>query len=413
MVIRPFAALRPPQQLVEEIQTLPYDVMSREEAIQMIQGNEKSFLRITRPDALYPEWDEHDPRLYEKAKNILDDFRKKGWLFLEKKPCFYFLWQKWQEREQTAVYAAVRCEDYERGDIRRHEHTRKDKEEDRTNHITTLGVGTGPVFLTFRDIGAWESIKTTIIAYPPTYHFVDSMQVEHKVWVIESEEMIETIQGYFEDIERFYIADGHHRAASAYNVWKRHGNKGEGYRYFMAALFPSHELTILPYHRLVLDLNGMTPDRFLERLAERLAIDISSTLDSPRKGVIGMYLDGQTYHITIPSKIIPSDPIEALDVSLLQKMILKPFLGIDDPRTSQRIQFVGGIRGTQSLIDAVDQKKAAVAFAMYPVSIDELMTVADANKIMPPKSTWFEPKLKDGILAYPLEEAFLGEEKKN
>ncbi|MCX7882309.1 MAG: DUF1015 family protein [Brevinematales bacterium] len=406
MIIRPFSALRPPVQLVTEVQSPPYDVMSREEAIQMIKGKEKSFLQITRPDALYPEWDEHDPRLYEEAKKRIEDFRKRGWLFREKKPCFYFLWQKWQGREQTAVYAAVRCEDYERGDIRRHELTRKDKEEDRTLHIAVTGVGTGPVFLTFRDIGAWESIKTTIMSYTPEYHFVDSQEVEHKLWVIENEEMIHTIQGYFEDVERLYIADGHHRAASAYNVWKRYKDRGEGYGYFMAALFPSHELAILPYHRLVLDLNGMTPDRFLERLAERFAIDISPHLDSPRKGVIGMYLQGQAYHITIPSKIIPSDPIESLDVSLLQKLILHPMLGIDDPRTSQRIQFVGGIRGTQSLVRSVDSGEAAVAFAMYPVSLSELLAVADENKIMPPKSTWFEPKLKDGVLAYPLDEAF-------
>ncbi|NPV38077.1 DUF1015 domain-containing protein [Brevinematales bacterium NS] len=407
MVIRPFAALRPPANMVAEVQSPPYDVMSREEAIHMIQGKEKSFLRITRPDALFPEWDEHDERLYEEARKMIEQFREKGWLFREKKPCLYFLWQKWQEREQTAVYAAVRCEDYEKGDIRRHELTRKDKEEDRTKHIAITKVGTGPVFLTFRDMGAWESLKATIMAYPPEYHFTDAQNVEHKLWVIESEEMIHTIQEYFEDVERFYIADGHHRAASAYNVWKRYGEKGEGYAYFMAALFPSHELAILPYHRLVLDLNGMTADRFLERLAERFALDVSSSLDSPRKGVIGMYLDGQIYHITIPSRIIPSDPIESLDVSLLQKMILQPMLGIEDPRTSKRIQFVGGIRGTKSLIEAVDKGEAAVAFALYPVSLSELLAVADENKIMPPKSTWFEPKLKDGVLAYPLEEAFL------
>ncbi|URA10813.1 DUF1015 domain-containing protein [Thermospira aquatica] len=406
MVVRPFVALRPPAKYITEIQAPPYDVMSREEAAQMIHGNEKSFLRITRPDALHPDWDEHDPRLYEEARQTIQDFRTKGWLLKENKPCFYFLWQKWKEREQTAVYAAVRCEDYEKGDIRRHELTRKDKEEDRTTHIATTKVGTGPVFLTFRDLGAWEGIKNTIMAYAPEYHFIDQQEVEHKLWIIESDEMIATIQEYFEDIEKFYIADGHHRAASAYNVWKRYGDKGEGYAYFMAALFPSHELAILPYHRLVLDLNGMSSEKFLERLAERFALDVSSELDSPRKGVIGMYLDGETYHITIPSRIIPHDPIESLDVSLLQRLILHPMLGIDDPRTSQRIRFVGGIRGTQSLKKAVDNKEAAVAFAMYPVSMDELLAVADANKIMPPKSTWFEPKLKDGMLAYPLEEAF-------
>lgn len=406
MIICPFAALRPPLEFVQEIQSPPYDVVSREEAAQMIQGKEKSFLRITRPDALYPDWDEHDPRLYEEAKRLLGEFRAKGWILREKKPCFYFLWQKWREKEQTAVYAAVRCEDYEQGFIRRHELTRKDKEEDRTNHIATTGVGTGPVFLIFQDMGAWESIKSTIMAYPPEYHFTDSQQVEHKVWVIESDEMIETIQGYFEEIDRLYIADGHHRAASAYNVWKRYGDRGKGYGCFMAALFPSHELSIMPYHRLVLDLNGMTMERFLERLSERFAVDVAEKLDSPRKGVMGMYLAGETYHITIPSRIIPVDPVESLDVSLLQRLILQPFLGIDDPRTSQRIRFVGGIRGTDSLREAVDKKEAAVAFAMYPVSLSELFAVADDNKIMPPKSTWFEPKLKDGLLAYPLDEAF-------
>jgi len=406
MVVRPFAALRPPKNLVQCVQSLPYDVMSREEARVMIGDNEKSFLKITRPDALHPDWDEHDPRLYQEARKTLEEFLARGWLFQEDSPCFYFLAQKWREREQTAVYAAVCCEDYERGDIRKHELTRKDKEEDRTNHIATTRVGTGPVFLAFRDMGVWESIKSTIMAYPPEYEFTDSMGVENRLWVISSEEMIATIAGYFEDIERLYIADGHHRAASAYNVWKRYGERGEGYGYFMAAIFPSHELTILPYHRLVLDLNGMTPDLFLERIAERFAVDVAEELDAPKKAVIGMYLDGEKYHITIPSKMIPDDPIESLDVSLLQKKILQPFLGIDDPRTSQRIRFVGGIRGTKSLIEAVDNHDAAVAFAMYPVSMEELLRVADENQIMPPKSTWFEPKLRDGVLAYPLDNPF-------
>lgn len=410
MIAKPFRAVRPAKDLAEQVNVPPYDVVSAEEVKKAVAGNPHSFFHITRAECDIPDLkDEHAMEVYQKARENFLDFINKGTLRRDSRPCYYLLSQTWHGRTQTGIYAAVSCEEYNKNLIRKHELTRKDKEEDRTNHIETVGAGTGPVFLAFDAPQAFLSMSSQVRKGVPEYELTDENTVENKLWVIDEEKTVKEIEDIFRSVPAFYIADGHHRAASAANVWRKKkelpGHSGnEGYNFFMAVLFPSSELEILSYNRVVLDLNGISEEGFFVRIMDQFEVHKTDLRKPSRKGEIIFYINKQFFLLNPrPGTFDRNNPLESLDVSILQKNLLAPVLGIDDPRTSKRIQFVGGIKGTEELVRLVDTGAAAAAFAMYPVSMQELMAITNANLIMPPKSTWFEPKLRDGLVTYTLE----------
>jgi len=405
MFIKPFSGIRPDVKYVNAVNSPPYDVISREEVRKIINSNPFSFLRITRADGELPESiDEHSEEVYRKARENFEEFFKKGILFKEKAPCFYLLSQTWKGRTQIGIYAAVRCEDYEQGLIKRHELTRKEKEEDRTRHIYTVKAGTGPVFLTFEDNKDFNYIVKDWIKQPPLYTFLDEKSVENNLWIINKN--TEFIIDYFKKIPSFYIADGHHRAAAAVNVWKKIRQEKKGYSgpadYFMSVIFPASHLQILPYNRIVLDLNNISREDFLSLVKKRFTVKPSRSLAPEKKGEFGMCLNGEIYRLSLLPEVGNSKDV--LDADILQRYLLSPILGIDDPRSSNRIQFIGGIKPAEELVQIVKEGKAKISFALFPVSIRDVMEVADRGEIMPPKSTWFEPKLRDGLVVYSIEQ---------
>lgn len=407
MTVKPFAALRPNPLFVSDLNVPPYDVVDAEEVRRSVQAHEHSFFKITRAEVDLPGVDEHSAPVYQKARENLLSFIDKGWLFRENKPSYYILSQTWQGRTQTGLYAAVSCQEYISGQIKKHELTRKDKEEDRTSHIETSRAGTGPVFLAFDRTPDFTALIAPYITREPVYHFSDENEVDNKLWVIDNDDTLLALEEYFKTIPALYIADGHHRAASAVNVYRRRLEKGTptaGESSFMAVLFPMDELKILPYNRAVTDLNGLKPSEFLESLKKSFRLEKTDSLDSKGKDDIRLYLDGSSYRLSpLDGKVDKKNPVRSLDVSILQELVLSPILGIDDPRTSKRIRFVGGIKGSAELRRLVDCGEMAAAFALYPVSMGELKAVVDQGEIMPPKSTWFEPKLRDGLVTYLLD----------
>lgn len=415
MIAKPFTAIRPDRRFASVLHVPPYDVVDKEEVRKVSRNDPYSFFHITRADADVPDGTgEYSMKVYETARANLDRFLNEGILIQDTKPYYYLFSQVWNDKMQTGIYAAVSCEEYEDNRIRKHELTRKEKEEDRTTHIQTVGADTGPVFLAFednpRDAGEYEEMVRPIMNDNPEYDVCDENGVQNTLWVIRDEAVISQIEEYFQRQEAFYIADGHHRAASAVNVWRmlsdsdRELDDSDPRGYFMAVLFPSSQLNILPYNRVVLDLNGLTRDAFIEKTGKSFEIREAGDMTVPgKKGEIVMFLPDRNLVITPKSGTFdPSDPLHSLDVSILQNNLLAPVLGIDDPRTSKRIQFVGGIKGAKELARRVAAGEAAVAFSMYPVSMKELMAVTDKNLVMPPKSTWFEPKLRDGLVTYPI-----------
>jgi len=409
--IYPFRALRPKPELAAEISSLPYDVMNREEAAKMAEGKPHSYLRVTRSEIELPEVkDPHVKEVYERAKHNLKKMEKEGVIFHEEKPCFYVYKQTMDGREQYGLVACVKTEDYIKGSIKKHELTRAEKEEDRLRHILATGAQTGPAFLTYRDKGQFALIKP-ITKKTPVYDFIAEDGIGHTVWVIDDDAMIERLRISFSSLPCTYIADGHHRSAAGARAAEERAkhnpeHKGnEEYTRFLAILFPSTQLKILDYNRLVKDLNEHSPEEFLKALAEVCDIEQMPSLAAPQKAKqFSLYLKGTWYSCLFHEKNhFKKDPVRNLDVSLLQNLVLKPLLKINNPRTSDRIDFVGGIRGLGELQARVDSGEWAVAFAMYPTSLEELMTIADLNEIMPPKSTWFEPKLRDGLLVHLLD----------
>ena len=378
------------------VATLPYDVMNRDEAAKMAAGNPLSFLHVTRSEIDLPsDTNPYSPEVYEKAAQNWNAL-KKARLAKDAVPAFYIYSLVMNGRRQTGIVATPAVKDYDTGIILKHEKTRKEKEDDRTRHISTLRAQTGPVFLTYKDSPAIDAIVTKTMASAPLFDFAAEDGIQHTGWRIADDDT-EAVQNAFAQIPNLYIADGHHRAASASRAYATLKD-GESDR-FLAVIFPASQLKILPYNRVVFDLNGMDEEQFLAAVRSRMAVEPAASAEPDGVGDVRMYLAGKWWKLTLPS-LANASTIDALDVSRLQNTILAPLLGIDDPRTSKRIDFVGGIRGTGELEKRVNSGEAKVAFSMFATTLDQLMAIADAGGIMPPKSTWFEPKLRDGLFVH-------------
>jgi uncharacterized protein (DUF1015 family) len=407
MRLHPFRALRPAPELAERVAAVPYDVVTRAEAAALAEGNPLSFLHVGRSDIDLPEnVDPHDPRIYASAREALDRFQAEGTLVREATPSLYLYRQIMGGREQTGVVGCVHIDDYEHDVIRKHEKTRRDKEDDRTRHVLTLRANAEPVFLTYRGRHDIEELGRRVVASDPLYDFTAPDGVRHTAWRIPDPG---PFLDAFRAVPHAYVADGHHRSASAWRAGRELRQapaqyRGDGeYNWFLAVLFPAEQLRILPYNRLVRDLAGLEPSEVLARLARVGRVNVTDQPDPPRPGSFGVFLMNCWYRLDLDERTIDrSDPITSLDVSLLQDRVLGPILGVGDPRTDERIDFVGGIRGTAELERRVRSGETAIAFALYPTTVEQLMAVSDAGKIMPPKSTWFEPKLRSGLFVHTL-----------
>jgi uncharacterized protein (DUF1015 family) len=399
--IKPFAALRPRPELAAQICELPYDVMSSAEARVMAAGNPLSFLHVSKPEIdLPPATDIYSAEVYAKGKENFDRLISGGSLRQDAQPCFYFYRQIMGGHSQVGLVAAASCEDYLKNIIKKHEFTRPDKEDDRVRHIETLDSQTGPVFLTYRANPAIDELAKKKTAETPDIDFTAKDGVRHTAWVIGDAKTIGFVEQEFARIPFLYIADGHHRSAAAGRVYQSRKGAGESGA-FLSVIFPHNQMQILPYNRVLKTLNGLDPARLLEKLDAMFIIKPDGMAQPVRKHELGLFLEGKwhTLHFR-PQFAATTDPIERLDVTLLQKYVLAPVFGIDDPRTSKEISFVGGIRGTAELERLVNSGEYACAFSMFPTSIEDLMTIADAGGIMPPKSTWFEPKLRDAMFCH-------------
>ena len=410
-IIKPFKGIRPPKELVEQVASRPYDVLNSEEAREEAKGNEKSLYHIIKPEIDFPAGtDEHDAKVYDKAAENFRMFQDKGWLVQDEKENYYVYAQTMNGKTQYGLVVGAYVPDYMNGTIKKHELTRADKEQDRINHVDYCDANTGPIFLTYRDNATvGDIVKAWQAEHEPVYDFV-SDGVAQTVWVIDCPETIKKLSSLFAGIDSLYIADGHHRAASAVKVGKKRREQNPGYtgneefNFFLAVLFAQSELAIMDYNRVIKDLNGLTQDEFIAKISESFTVE--SAPESPYKPqdkhTFGMYLGGKWYKLTAKDGTFDaSDPVAALDVSILQQNLISPVLGIDDPRTDKRIDFVGGIRGLKEL-ERRAQSDMCLAFSMFPTTVDDLMDIADAGKIMPPKSTWFEPKLLSGLFVHKL-----------
>jgi uncharacterized protein (DUF1015 family) len=399
--IKPFAALRPRPELAAQICELPYDVMSSAEARAVAAGNPLSFLHVSKPEIdLPPETDIYSPSVYAKGKENFAKLIKDGSLRQDAAPCFYLYRQIMGKHTQIGIVAAASCEDYLNDIIKKHEFTRPDKEDDRVRHIESLNSQTGPVFLTYRTNAALDELFKKKSAEAPDIDFTAKDGVRHTSWVISDAPTIALIQNEFVRIPFLYIADGHHRSAAAARVYQSRKGAGES-AHFLSVIFPHNQMQILPYNRVLKDLNGLAAKQLLEKLDAVFIINPKGVAQPSRKHELGLFFEGRWFTLHFrPQFAATTDPIEKLDVTLLQKYVLAPIFGIDDPRTSKRINFVGGIRGTAELEKLVNQGEYACAFSMFPTSIEDLMTIADAGGIMPPKSTWFEPKLRDAMFCH-------------
>ena len=402
-LVKPFAAIMPKLGMEKLIAALPYDVYNREEAVEVVKNNPDSFLRIDRAETNFgPETDTYADCVYDKAKELINTWIEEGRLVKQDKPMFYIYQEIMNGRPQTGIVGCASVADYENNIIKKHENTLAAKEADRIRHIDTTSMQTGPIFLAFRsnkEIDAFLAQKTS---EKPYYDFVSEDGITHKVWLVDDDAEIESVEGYFAEMNAIYIADGHHRCASACKVSaKRHiEGKVQESDFFMSVLFPENQLKIMDYNRVVKDLNGYDVATFLEELETYCHIGGSDIPVKPaKKGQVGMYLDGQWFSLEFKTEYLSDDPVEGLDVSILQKYVLDGMLDIKDPKNDKRIDFVGGIRGLEELERRVNSD-CRVAFAMYPTDINELFDVADASRLMPPKSTWFEPKLRSGLFLH-------------
>jgi uncharacterized protein (DUF1015 family) len=404
--ITPFKALRPKAELAAKVASRPYDVLNSSEAREEVKDNAYSFLHITKSEVDLPDTiDIHSAQVYEKAKENLDAFIRKEILYRESKPCYYIYQLIMNGRSQTGLVCGSAVDDYENGIIKKHELTRPEKEQDRINHIKTSGAQTGNVFLAYRNIEELDTIiENWKKMHQPVYDFVADDKIEHTIWVVSDSKVVESITQLFAvKVPCTYIADGHHRAASAAKVRQALGNRAtEGSGFFLTTLFPSNQLHIMDYNRVVKDLNGLSEEEFLKNIMLDFDCElVGKTIYQPKKlHSFGMYLDGNWYKLTAKQETYTNDPIGVLDVTILSNNILDKMLGIKDQRTDKRIDFVGGIRGLGELEKRVKSGEMKVAFSLYPVSIAQLFDIADSGNTMPPKSTWFEPKLRDGLLTH-------------
>ncbi len=410
--IIPFKALRPRTDLVEKIAALPYDVYSREEARKKVTGDEFSFLRIDRPETQFPEdYDMYAPEVYEKAREMLQEMIKRGEFVMEDKPAYYVYELVMNGRSQTGIAACASVDDYENQVIKKHENTRAEKEADRIRHVDVCNAQTGPIFLTYRRRDDIQSQVEEAMKKQPLYDFTADDGIIHRLWVIDDEQSVQTIKEGFAQVDTVYIADGHHRCASAVRVSEKRREQNpdytgkEEFNYFLSVIFPDDQLYIMDYNRVVKSLNGYTEEEFLAKTKEIFQTEeIGAAPYHPaKKGEIGMYLKDTWYKLSIKPEMLSGDPVKDLDVAVLQNHLLEPVLGILDPKSDGRIDFVGGIRGIGELEKRV-KTDCKAAFAMYPTDIHELFAVSDAGKLMPPKSTWFEPKLRSGLLIHLLNE---------
>ncbi len=424
MLVKPFAAVRPAADVANKVAALPYDVYDRAEAAQAIEGKPLSFLNIDRPETAFdPDCNMYAPEVYAKARELFDARRADGTFVTEDEPCLYLYELTMDGRAQTGVVGCCAIDEYLDGIIKKHENTLEAKERDRIEHMLALDAQTGPIFLTYRDSDAINTLVARVKETPALYDFTADDGVAHKVWRIAAgspepaaREAFGALTVAFDEVPAAYIADGHHRTASAVKVGLRKREAAgkylgtEEFNFFLSVLFPASELAILPYNRVVHDLNGYAKEEFLEKVTGvagpfSVVAKQSAPYEPQVKGEVGMYLDGTWYGLQLKPAFASDDAVEGLDASLLQNLVLAPILGISDPRTNARISFVGGIRGAGELerkVDAIDAAGTgpAVAFAMFPTAIEELLRVADEGKLMPPKSTWFEPKLRSGLFAH-------------
>ncbi|MDR4022563.1 MAG: DUF1015 family protein [Eubacteriales bacterium] len=410
-VIRQFKAIRPTPEMAEKVAALPYDVVNSEEAAEMVIGNPYSFLHVDKAEIDLPAGtDIYSPEVYEKAKSNLEKMITDGVLVQDEKPMLYVYELTMDGRSQTGLVACTSIDEYMQGIIKKHELTREDKEQDRIRHVDICNANTGPIFLAYRTVDEISEIVDNVKKNAPVYDFTAEDGIIHKAWIIDDEETINRLVKLFKDVPNLYIADGHHRNASAAKVGLKRRNENPNYtgdeefNYYLAVIFPSDQLKILDYNRVVKDLNGLSEEEFIKKLSEKFDIVETEGRAKPDKAYdFGMYMDGKWYMLTAKDEIKSKDAVKGLDVSILQDNVLIPILGIGDIRTDKRIDFVGGIRGLGELEKRVDSGEMKVAFAMYPTSIEQLMTIADENKIMPPKSTWFEPKLRSGLFIHSLD----------
>lgn len=409
--VNPFRAVRPREDLAERIAALPYDVYSRQEAYEKVKGDSYTFLRIDRPETQFaPDYDMYAPEVYEKAREMLDDMVRDGCFIEEEKDAYYVYELVMNGRSQIGIGACASVEDYEKSVIKKHENTRAEKEADRIRHVDICSAQTGPIFLAYRKREGIEAQVRKAMEGKPVYDFTASDGVIHRIWVISEDEDVEQIRREFEKVDAIYIADGHHRCASAVKVSQMRRSAhpeysgSEQFNFFLSVLFPDEELMIMDYNRVVKSLNGYSREEFLQKVGQIFEVEeIGEKPYKPRqKGEIGMYLYDTWYCLRIGEKRYTGDAVSDLDVEILQEDLLEPVLGISDPKVDKRIDFVGGIRGLNELVNRV-HTDAKVAFAMYPTDIHELFAVSDAGRLMPPKSTWFEPKLRSGLLIHKIE----------
>ncbi len=405
--IKPFTSLRPDTDIAMKVAELPYDVVTSEEAKRIAWENKYSFFHITKPEIDFSSCiDPHDSRVYKKGRENFEKFISKGYLKKDKTSCFYLYTQVMKEHTQTGLVACVSVDDYKNNTIKKHELTREDKENDRTQHLDILNANTGPVFMLYKDNSIKAEIFQKALAINPEYQFTTEDGITHIVRKIDNSELIDAIRHSFID-DMLYIADGHHRAASAWRVCETRRKENpdytgeEEFNWFLGVLFPHNQLQILPYNRALRNLNGLSSEELLSRISDSCEVtDINQ--DVPSKiHTFSLYVDGKWYTVT-PRFDIPGDPVESLDVKILQETILRPIFGIDDPRTDERIDFIGGIKGTKELERLVDSGDFKAAFSLFPTTVEQLIEVSDNDGIMPPKSTWFEPKLRSGLFIHHL-----------
>jgi uncharacterized protein (DUF1015 family) len=407
--IRPFKAYRPNNEVAEKTASLPYDVFNRREAYEKVKKEPESFLAIDRPETQFgPDQDMYAPEVYKKAHDMLWEQIEKGVFIQDEKPCYYIYEQTMNGRIQTGIVACASIDDYLNNVIKKHENTREEKEVDRINHVYTCEAQTGPIFLCYRRHKLLSELVDRIRDVDsPIYEFVSEDGVKNRVFLVDDQEEIDTISRIFTTIDSIYIADGHHRCASAVKVGLKKREELQGKvrgklesDFFLSVLFADSDLYIMDYNRVVKDLNGLSKDEFFERLSKGFEVKEESKAFSPdNKGEFGLYIEDKWYKLTAKNEILSDDPVEGLDVSILQNNVLGPILGIGDPRTDKRIDFVGGIRGLSEL-EKRCHEDMKIAFSMHPTSISELFNVADAGLLMPPKSTWFEPKLLSGLFIH-------------
>lgn len=411
-IIKAFKGLRPKEELEKKIASYPYDVLNSEEARELAKGNEYSFFHVVKPEIdLDKGINLYDQIVYDTAKNNLNAFIEKGWLIQDPEDCLYIYKQKMGEHEQYGLVVCSACDDYDNDIIKKHEHTRKEKEDDRAKHVDVTGANAGPVFLTYRSQDAINNIVNSIVDKEnPTYDFTADDDIAHTLWIIKDKGIIDQLVSEFEKVDYFYVADGHHRAASGSRVRKlrKEANPNhtgnEEYNYFLTVLFPDNQLQILPYNRVIKDLHGNDKETFIEKIRASFELTESGQKNSPEPHTICMYLDKKWYTLNVKQEnIVSDDPVKSLDVYILQNYLLDPILGIKNPRTDNRVNFIGGIRGTKELEKLVDSHEYEVAFSMFPVQVGDIMRIAEANEVMPPKSTWFEPKLRSGLVVHLLD----------